>query len=291
LLASNVLTIAHIRSANSSTSAVSGLVVGCWLGLGAVVVLAVACTFCLFRMQEATKRPQFGWMVWTLSVVAAVDVSLWAVYAGGTATLGWVVPTLGTILVTLFTIWHPQVGQKSAPASTESIASGKDESSSSSHTQTMVEQKHTVTVLVPKGLRRESGIDRDSLVDARGKAQSLENAVKDLHQSIKAAVASFGPDEDWRILLAGPQDELDSCCKLIDQLHQLPRPWANIGKWSFEFTDRLNAISRAAAELDKVIEDAPTKASSPVNLVNSAARLDNLVHDLTDFIERAMESP
>jgi hypothetical protein len=202
--------------------------------------------------------------------------------------LSWLVPTLGTVLVTLFGTWYQQSYRKRAPTP-RPVVTRQDSISLSTGTKPRRLPEKKVTVLVPNGLRQDVSIDSNFLVEARKYLEPLCGFSSALFLEVKDAIDSYGPNEDWRMLLAVPRCQLDDCKILLEQLHQLPHAWATADSWIFEFIDTLEAAQRTATELDDAIEESIAGVGSTSTLANSASQLDNFVRALADLAERADE--
>ena len=136
-----------------------------------------------------------------------------------------------------------------------------------------------------------------TFADVRQVLQVLRAQVASLRSRVLSAVLAYGPGEDWRLLLAGPHYQLDSCTAVLDQLDQARNRWADFGAASFAFTDTLAAARRAAASLGEAmeereaIEEGTTGRSPRTDLAEAARRLDHVVGQLAELVDRAAPDP
>lgn len=81
------------------------------LGIGTCIVAAIVIMFILLSVWPRGGGPDKGkrfWLMWVFVLAASVCAVLWAADFLGGDSLGWTVPTLGAIEVTLFALWYPQ---------------------------------------------------------------------------------------------------------------------------------------------------------------------------------------
>jgi hypothetical protein len=146
---------------------------------------------------------------------------------------------------------------------------------------------------VPKlvGQGKEVEASPPTLADARQVVQVLRTQVSVLRTRVLSAVVEHGPDKDWRLLLAGPGQQLESCTALLDQLDQARNRWADFGATSFAFNDKLDAALRAAGSLGQAIEERSTGRPARTDLAEAARRLDHVVGQLAGLLDNAVSDP
>ena len=267
------------------------LVIATGVSIGLVALFVLTWALRLHHTPRKSKYPGWMWLGWGLVVVFCVDLSLWVYHFSGVLGLGIVVGALSTAVPTLFTLWFQQVGKKISAGTEQDTTLPQTGAGAADKGTNQLEAKQKVAVLMPKTLRDRADIDRAALADAQQKAQILRAKVTMLRKRILKAVMAYGPEEDWRLLLAGPRRQLGSCSAELDQFGQVANGWAQTGKWSFEFRDTLVAAKSAVSDVSDAIEERTAGRPPIINLGEAATRLDGLVRHLADLLETAMPDP
>lgn len=148
-----------------------------------------------------------------------------------------------------------------------------------------------ITVLKLAGQGEGAEADPATLADARQAVQVLRARVADLRSRVLSAVIAYGPGEDWRLLLARPRCQLESCTALLDQLVRAQNRWADFGATSAAFTDTLAKARRAAASLGEAIEERTDGRPARTDLAEAARRLDHVVGQLAGLLDSAAPGP
>ena len=277
------------------------LTVGTWAIIGVCGLLGLYVLAWDARRRHAgrlARHPQRVWLVgWALILAFCAGLSRWMDHLPVSAGLALAVSSLSTIVPTLFAVWYTQASRKDTaspefPAAAAAAAGqGNDQREPAVQGAGQSAPAPTIAVLMPNGLGEGADIDLATLADARQTVQVLQTNVAVLRGRVLAAVVAHGPAQDWRMLLAEPRYRLDSVSVLLDQLGQTRSRWVHTGAWSFAFTDTLATARRAAASLGEAIEERTAGRSARIDLADAATRLDRVVGDLAELLDRAVPNP
>lgn len=254
------------------------------------------------------SHPRRDLLGWALILAFCVGLSLLVEDVQVSSGLSLVVNSLSCIVPPAFALW---VAQKSLDSTARqepsahqeflqdfstlirALTPGQANGRSAPAVQDVSQSDPADSVAVLKLANQGEGAEAGpaTLADARQAVQVLRAQVAALRSRTLSAVLEHGPDEDWRLLLAGPRYQLDSCTALLDQLGKARNKWADFGATSFAITDTLAAARRAAASLTEAIDERTAGRPARTDLAEASRRLDHVVGQLAGLLDSAVPDP
>jgi hypothetical protein len=260
------------------------------------------------RAGQQAGHPRRDLLGWALILAFCVGLSLLTEHVEVSSGLSLVVNSLSCIVPPAFALWLAQKSpdgtarQESSAhqdflqdfsalirALTPGQANGRSAPAAQDVSQSDPADNVAVLKLASQGEGAEAG--PATLADARQTVQVLRAQVAGLRSRVLSAVIAYGPGEDWRLLLARPRYQLDSCTALLDQLGRARNRWADFGATSAAFTDTLAKARRAAASLGEAIEERTDGRPARTDLAEAAGRLDHVVGQLAGLLDSAAPGP
>jgi hypothetical protein len=249
-------------------------------------------------------HPRQDLLGWALILAFCVGLSLLTEQIQVSSGLSLVVSSLSCIVPPGFALWLAQKSsdgtarEESSPhqelsAPMRVLNSGQANGRSAPPKQGVSEsdQADNVANLKLAGQGERAEAPPATLADAQQAVQALRAQVAALRSRTLSAVLEHGPHEDWRLLLAGPRHQLDSCTALLEQLGQARNRWSDFGATIFAFTDTLAAARRAAASLSVAIEERTAGQPTRTDLAEAAKRFDHVVGQLAGLFDSAAPDP
>jgi hypothetical protein len=259
------------------------------------------------RAGQQAGRPRRGMLGWALILAFCVGVSLLVEHAQVGSGLSLTVNSLSCVVPSAFALWVAQTNPDATARHESSAlqeflqdfsqlvrsltpgqANGRAAPPAPDAGQSGLAHNVAVLELAGQGEGTEVGAD---LTDAQQMVQVLRARVATLRSRVLSAVLAYGPDEDWRLLLAVPRYQVEACITLLDQLGQARNQWTDFGALSFAFSDTLAAARRAAASLNQAIEERTAGQPVRIDLAEAARRLDHLAFQLAGLFDDAEPDP
>lgn len=262
------------------------------------------------RRQQAgpqARHPRRDLLGWVLILACCVGLSLLTEHVEVSSGLSLTVNSLACVMPTAFTFW---VGQKTKDRAHEessanqafqdlsalirAVVPGQANGRAVPGAENVSQPDGAGNVAFLKIASQGGGAEAagpGTLADAQQAVHLLRAQVAALRSRVLSAVLAHGPGQDWRPLLAGPRFQLGSCTALLDQLGESRSRWADFGATSFALSDTYAAAHRAAASLSEAIEERTAGQPARTDLGEAARRLDRVVGQLAELVDRAALDP